>query len=267
MASENKEKWIGFDMDECMAQLGTFYYFLVGMDPAIFPGIIAELAETEKSAKTWFLRPAFRILLPVLGKAYQDGILTGVFIYSNNGNQIMVDFVGDLMNAIAGVDLVSNRLSAEFPEKRRGAAYSKNLEFVQTYISPTINNTNLLFFDDLPNHQIASQIKNYIQVVPYNNQMSIEYLEMVFDLYIKHFSENFKKYNLLDRAGKHELIDISERDKLLVPPHNKWIDEELGIFEHVIQTFLFKKANPSRVIRRTRRGRKKISIKFRKCLR
>lgn len=263
------KKWVGFDMDECLAQLGIIYYFLAGI-PADSQKFVAErLAEKEKSGETWILRPALRELIPLLATTAPQ---TEVFIYSNNGSQRMVNFVGDLVNAIAKKDLVRLRFSAEWPEQRKGAALSKNLKFLQKYLSADLTKENLLFFDDLPDHALAEQlasvglnangstVSNYVQVAPYKHQLDYEFLKHLFAGYISAFPDVYEK--LLERARTAEERDEDE-GAILDPPDPRQVRAERIQFRGIFQRFL---GLPTTASNATRRARK-ISAKSRKCRR
>jgi hypothetical protein len=265
------KKWVGFDMDECLAQLGILYYFLAAI-PADAQKFVAErLAKKEKKGETWILRPALRELIPLLAAAPH----TEVFIYSNNGSQPMVDFVGNLVNAIAEKELVRLRFSAEWPEKRKGTALSKNLEFLQKYMSADLTKENVLFFDDLPDHTLAEQlasvgintngksVSNYIQVAPYKNQLDYEFLTHLFEGYISAFPDVYEKWKLLERAKKAEERDMDE-GAILDPPDPRQVRAERILFRGIFQRFL---ELPTTTQGATRRAARKIARKTRKCRR
>ena len=269
-AASIPEKWIRFDMDECMAQLGVLYYFLVGLppeNPDVLKITVSLLAEKEKSGETWILRPAFRELLPFLGDAYKSGVLKGVILYSNNGSQQMVNFVGDLMEEIAGSKMVVARLSASWPEERKGSALSKNIEFLQKHVSPTIGFGNILFFDDLPDHALSYQLMkgNYIQVVPYDNQMGVEFLKMLFSEYLDSFPL-FKEHDLVNRAERAEERDAN-RGAVFTSMEERAVRAEKIEFRGIFMRFLGLGASNKKTRRaRSQRGAaRKISAHSRKC--
>ena len=275
-ATATLEKWIGFDMDECMAQLGVLYYFLSGL-PTHSPEILKEttelLAEKEKTGEIWILRPAFRELLPMLGTAYKSGALKGVILYSNNGSQTMVEFVGDLMEAHAGEKMVVARLSASWPEERKGATLSKNLEFLQKHVSSSISHENLLFFDDLPDHELSRQLVkgHYVQVAPYNNQMSVEFLKSLFSEYLELFPR-YAKYDLVGRAQRAEERDVKE-GKIFKPMEERSVRAEKIEFRDIFVRFLElpstagNTSNTRRTRRRSHRTARKFGAYSRKCRR
>ena len=268
--TETTEKWIGFDMDECMAQLGVLYYFLAGLpaeSPDIMASVISQFARKEKKGATWILRPAFCELLPFLGSEFKKGTLKGVILYSNNGSQRMVEFVGDLMEAIAGEKMVVARLSAEWPEVRKGAALSKNIEFLQKHVSSSIGLGNLLFFDDLPDHALSYQLAegNYIQVAPYNNQIDVEYLKDLFRDFTTSYT-NYEKYKLIERAERAEARD-KESGKLFEPMDERASRAEKIEFRGIFMRFLGLTSGGTRRTRRRRVAGRKIGAHSRKCRR
>lgn len=271
-ATATTQKWIGFDMDECMAQLGVLYYFLAGLpsdEPDVLKATTELLAEKEKTGETWILRPAFRELLPFLGKAFKSGALKGVILYSNNGSQRMVEFVGDLMEAIADTKMVVTRLSASWPEERKGAALSKNVEFLQKHVSSSIGPGNLLFFDDLPDHALSYQLAegNYIQVAPYDNQMDVEFLKMLFSEYLTTFP-HYAKYDLVKRAERAEAED-EKHGKLFEPMDERAVRAEKIEFRGIFMRFLELSASNTKTRRARRRSRpaRKFGVYTRKCRR
>lgn len=270
-AATLSEKWIGFDMDECIAQCGVLYYFLIGLPAEALPYVVSGLAKKEQKGKTWILRPAFRELLPLLGDAFKAGILKGVILYSNNGSHMLVNFVGDLMEAVAGAKMVVARLSAEAPEKRTGKALSKNLEFLQKHVSPSIKIGNLLFFDDLPDHALSYQLAegNYVQVDPYNNQLDVEALKSLFGTYLTAFSAQYEKYKLVERAESAEKRDFETGGKTPEPPDDRMTRTEMIEFRGIFQRFLGSSENGNKTRRRRRRSRRlrKFGAYSRKCRR
>ena len=265
-ATATADKWIAFDMDECIAQLGVLYYFLAGIpkdSPEVMKLTSSLFAEKEAIGETWIVRPALRELLPFLGEAKKSGALTGVIVYSNNGSQMMVEFVGDLIDVLAGTPIVVSRLSSSWPEARKGAALSKNLEFLQKHVSAGINAENLLFFDDLPDHTLSHQLikGNYVQVTPYKHQMDVKSLTTLFGEYINMFS-SYAEHDLVARAMRAEARD-EDAGKLFEPMDIRAIRAEKIKFRGIFMRFLGFGASNTK----TRRAQRKFGAHSRKCRR
>lgn len=189
-------KWVGFDMDECMGSLMPLYAFVTrlpnvyttrisGKPEVIYEAMKNALYISENYKLTWLLRPAFYDALIILYNAYKNGKIHGAFIFSNNGSQELVDFmvyycngwIARKINDESGLSVFKMGVSRESPLRSPGSLI-KNLSEIQNALVkkglPIINNENdLLFFDDMK-HELAHEIRNYVQVRPYLNLCPLE---------------------------------------------------------------------------------------------
>jgi hypothetical protein len=187
-------RWIGFDMDECIGSVMPLYAFVTklpkayaaaGNTDAVFEIMKNALYLSENAKETWILRPAFYDALVMLYRAYTGGLISGAFIFSNNGSQELVDFMvyycngwmARKFNDFARPDIFKmgvcrgssfrtpGSLVKSFSEIQ-GALAKSGLPLMETH-------RDLLFFDDMV-HVLTGEIPGYIQVRPYLNLCPLE---------------------------------------------------------------------------------------------
>ena len=79
-----KIKWIGFDMDDCIANVTPAYHFVkaLGVDK-----LAPLLLESDKVGQTWLLRSNIQLIVDEVSKAVKDSKVYGAFLYSNNASK------------------------------------------------------------------------------------------------------------------------------------------------------------------------------------
>lgn len=172
-------KWVGFDMDECIGSVMPLYAF-VTMMPAAQTMMKECLCVSENMMRTWLIRPAIYKALEHLYKAHRSGAIYGAFIFSNNGSEELVHFLGDYLNYWMARRFSDPRrpiifkmaVSRSSPLRTPGSL-DKSYSEVQRALAgkglPLCSSQrDLLFFDDMV-HILTGEIKDYVQVRPYYN--------------------------------------------------------------------------------------------------
>lgn len=181
-------RWVGFDMDECIGSVMPLFYFVESMDLADMLRIADALIVSEERGVTWLIRPALREILLLLGRTYFAKQIQGAFILSNNGSELLVNFMAVLLNRwirylfqlsedplvfVMGVS-ASSSVRLALGDKM---TYVKSFDVVQHCLGsygfpPCSSPSDLLFFDDQP-HVLANEIPHYCRVRAYHNQTPV----------------------------------------------------------------------------------------------
>ncbi len=253
-------RWVGFDMDECIGSVMPLYTFIT-MIPALFveenPDEPPEAAWTllqralvrsELSGKTWLLRPAIIDALDILYKEWRAGKIKGAFIYSNNGSERLVRFIGFLLNGMIAARhgdknarLFQMGIHLKAPCRTQGSI-DKTFTDIQACLSayglpPASSSADLMFFDDME-HVLAGEIPNYVQVRPYFNHTSIYTLLEVLDFFRPIVGEAAFK-TVAEEAARNQIADLKARDNLyvLTPPTVDEMRSDMAAFRSAIQQF------------------------------
>lgn len=180
-------KWIGFDMDECLGEFVTLSVFpqiqtwlesfrSSGCNTDEFnrqftARIVARLAAAEKEGKTALLRPG-------LIEALQHIKTSNIFILSNNGCDLLIQWVAALINQLLEKQLFKSTQVFGLSHPFRIEYGVKNMMAVMlcTGCIPQ----ELLFFDDC-DHELAGEFGvTYVKVAPYTYKTPIMPIAQVF---------------------------------------------------------------------------------------
>ncbi len=182
-------RWVGFDMDECIGSLMPLFEYIhllpnclkTQKDRAnLYMAIAHAIYGSERTGKTWLIRPAMFDALTLLWQAYSDRDIKGAFIYSNNSGAHLVQFVAFFLNF--AIQRLMNL--SYIPEVFQMAAWNgipcrrtyglvKSFESVQTCLRAhglpeCSSERDLLFFDDMV-HVLQREIPYYVKVPAYFN--------------------------------------------------------------------------------------------------
>jgi len=154
----------------------------IGSYAAVMYELASILFETE-SVRTWILRPSMKAALPALYAAYVEGNIDGAFLFSNNANMELVNFMSFFLNVCIWKTRASGR-----PVVFRMTAWDKapwrtsSLKNFQAVLAcfaahhiPPCSPDELLYFDDQL-HSLSKEIRHYVQVPPYRHASSIRCL-------------------------------------------------------------------------------------------
>jgi len=185
-----------FDLDLTLADIdSSLYDTLYNLEDNYeeYTSFVTSCAEKETSAyplgflRTGLVRSPF---LPSGFTPYMEQILTlktqgicqGVIIYSNNGYLGCLTFVRDVIHTILGVnDLICHCIHRTYPSRPKNGDPAKTWKELtsiltskddpkNTCVIENLEPSNVLFFDDRPNHKIRNELQsNYITVYPYEN--------------------------------------------------------------------------------------------------
>lgn len=282
MSAATRMRWVGFDMDECVGSVMPLYSFITRL-PVLYSEARPEepteaawtllqraLVRSELSGKTWLLRPAVINALDVLYKAWRAGKIQGTFLYSNNGSERLVRFVGFLLNGILALKrgdknarLFQMGIHLKAPCRTQGST-DKTFADIQACLSahglPQASSANdLLFFDDLT-HVLTREIPHYVQVRPYMNQTSVYSLLEVLDFFRPIVGETAFKAVFMEAA--RDQMDDMERDgqKILVPPTVDEMRADSAMFHDAFRRFFRVTQGGGRTRRRRRMRRHSKNI-------
>ncbi len=184
-------KWIGFDMDDCLANSMPAYRFVkaFGIERTAPLFVVS-----ETSGQTWILRSGFQRIIDEVSKVVSNGSVYGAFLYSNNSSELMVEFVRTLLN------LMSNDVNPfKVGFHRRFVARTGNR--VKTYEDicnclhildmPLPSTTECLAFFDDSEHILSSEISLYKIVEPYRGYTPVQQIADALEPLNKKYEETF----------------------------------------------------------------------------
>lgn len=163
-------KWIGFDMDECVGSVMPLFAFVSFLPPELVETFIVPIiAESELKRQTWLLRPGLLPALQTIRYAYLNNLITGCFLFSNNGSEKLVNSVCSILNTIMKCNAF--RMGVCHGAAPRGQTDIKDFTGIQNSLAyhglpPLCSPDDLLFFDDMK-HALERETANYVQVTPY----------------------------------------------------------------------------------------------------
>lgn len=245
-------RWIGFDMDECIASAMSLYTFLtdipmelsiegqIQMYPRVMYAFASLLFKSEMSEKTHILRPAMIDVLKKVWEAHRDKKIEGAFIFSNNGSKELVNFMGFFLNVCIWNTCDKSKPIVFKMCVWQGAPYRnglvKDYASIQTCLhkkglKKCSSKKDLLFFDDL-DHVLHYEIPHYIRVPPYENATDIDDVIQAVEPLSRFFTPSAWK-TIVELARECYIgIDIYTAQK------EKYIQMDKELFIGAIQAFL-----------------------------
>ena len=253
-------------MDECIGSLMPLYIFVTEMPklikhegkysvPFVMFHFIKTLFQSESSRRTWVLRSAMFPVLQGVYNAYEQKKIQGAFIFSNNGSQELVDFVGMFLNACMWnmFDIYNTRpvifqmaCCSQSPERKEFPQYIKNYDSIQhsllyNGLPPCSSKEDLLFFDDLV-HELEQEIPNYVQVPAYLHHTEIHSFLQALAPLSQFFEPQHWAY-LLVKSREYYYSDMSRPDNRY-KPYLQTVEESTRdtlIFLKGLQVFMYPK--------------------------
>jgi hypothetical protein len=260
MSGEERVKWVGFDMDECIGNLMPLYSF-VKLIPStverLYPrtdinaarfAMMQTIIDAELHGRTWLLRPALFTALAYVYTAYKEKKIAGAFIYSNNSSLDLVNFARFLCDGI--IWRISKTPNIEMCFKmgvqfngvgRQPGNYAKHFEEIQQCLEahelPTMSSRDdLLFFDDSL-HYLHGEIPHYVQVPAYRNYTTTYHLAAELNFFAKYIGQA-EWGAILKHASKYQVRD-AERGKCKIEPQTKQeIAADLALVHASFKRFL-----------------------------
>jgi hypothetical protein len=173
-------------MDDCVGHV-HFLYPLANefiKDKAFLRKAAAVLATCERRRETGFFRPCIAEVMCAVYDAIRSHKIHGAFLFSNNSNQHLVEFVGLVLEAMVQQErelsktphLFDMTISIESPERgevtgvKDWAAITRCLRHHRLPV-PT-SHSDLLFFDD-KKHVLTGEIPHYTVVPAYHSRASL----------------------------------------------------------------------------------------------
>lgn len=183
-------RYIGFDMDECVGHVHPLHPFTNEFmtrekaDIATVNRAAASLAACERARRTGFLRPCIPDVMCAVYDAVKRGQIRSAFLFSNNSNHSLVEFVGLLLETVVQQErglaerprLFEMVISYQSPERgeptgiKDWASVTRSLAHHGLPLPTTTS--DLLFFDD-KTHALTPEIKHYTVVPAYHSSATL----------------------------------------------------------------------------------------------
>jgi hypothetical protein len=183
-------RYIGFDMDECVGHVHPLHPFTNEFmtrekeDRKTVHRAAASLAACERARRTGFLRPCIPAVMCAVYDAVKSGQIRSAFLFSNNSNHSLVEFVGLLLETVVQQErglaerprLFEMAVSFQSPERgeptgiKDWASITKSLAYHGLPLPTT--KSDLLFFDD-KTHALTPEIKHYTVVPAYHSSATL----------------------------------------------------------------------------------------------
>ena len=184
-------KWIGFDMDDCIANVTPAYWFVKLYGAAKAAPL---LLESDRIGQTWLLRSGAQAIVDEVSAAVKDGKVYGAFLYSNNGSESMVELVRLMLN------LMSNNVNPFKVGFHRGFA-AREGGMIKTYEDlcnclhildmRLPSSPDCLAFFDNKDQILRSEIKLYRRVRSYRGYTPVQRIAEVLENHMS--EETFEK--------------------------------------------------------------------------
>lgn len=222
------EKYVGFDCDECLAQVTQLMPFTESAGAT--HGVLEKFAELVAQEDIPFIRPTFWPLLEKISKTAAKP-----FIYSNNGSIITLEFINLLVSMRIGRPRFFQAV-AHYDNRNRtdniNGQYVKKWPSVKQFIErefrvQDVKPEQVMFFDDLPHRPLAGPLgKNYIRVTPFELPCVIG--EEVFSVDNSHLLELWS-----EAGGDPGLVEVEESEDA-----GMLEEAEAGRFEAAFDEFI-----------------------------
>lgn len=260
-------RYIGFDMDECIGNVHPLHPFtneFLTRNPAdkVFVEKVVQAYTTcERTRRIGFIRSGIIPVMKAVYEAYKAGKITGAFVFSNNDNHSLVEFIRRVMECIVQQEyrlkeppgMFKMAISFQSPERgpptaiKDWAAITRSLS--HHHLPLPTSHSDLLFFDD-KKHVLTGQIPHYTVVPAYHYESEYsEFARCVQSLVPAELKARFD--SLLSRHGRAPRAP-QER----VPT----TDEGEAVFLSAIRRFVsprtLKNKRTRRVTRKNRRRHK-----------
>lgn len=258
-------------MDECVGSfmpLWPYCDFLLSelKEPQrqrFFVDLVDKIASLSfgESPPLWLFRPELHKLLRKIVNAFLLGEIEGCFILSNNGSELLVETVKEILNRAASNMMSQSKLTTGGTKRReklfkvgwhryslcRKNSIVKSWSVIQHCLKvndlPQLSEENrgradILFFDDM-NHELEKEIPNYVKVPPYFNYMPFqrvfEYLEPLFE---QHNIAGNLKAEIRKIAESQERFDFMEDYMFHLRTPSPKVKQEINIFLEGFHRFL-----------------------------
>lgn len=183
-------RYIGFDMDECVGHVHPLHPFTNEFmtrekaDIATVNRAATSLAACERARRTGFLRPCIPDVMCAVYDAVKSRQIRSAFLFSNNSNHSLVEFVGILLETVVQQErglaerprLFEMAISYQSPERgeptgiKDWASITRSLAHHGLPLPTTTS--DLLFFDD-KTHALTPEIKHYTVVPAYHSSATL----------------------------------------------------------------------------------------------
>lgn len=228
-----EHKWIGFDMDECLGHfvtLSVFPQIQTWLEPYVYSHyslnefnetftkrICKKLAQAEKNRTTALLRPGLIDNIKHIDTK-------NVFILSNNGCDLLIEWVAELINQLVEKPVFRKEMLFGLHHPFRIEYCVKNMFTVMLCTGAVPS--ELLFFDDLVHPLSGESGVKYIQVEPYTYKTPLVPIAKIF---IETFEESSDMIDI--SAAKQQLHYLNNYESLVDSSIMNWVNECVGSFD------------------------------------
>lgn len=207
-------KYVVFDLDQTLAELQYFYYFIRMIRlkeftsiyiPILVPHISQVLEDQLEMAYHNFInlilqeelsnhpigiiRPGVLPMMRYLARLKRKHQIGHVVIYSNNRILENLEAIRDIINIHVGCDLIESCIHWDHPIRlmdRQHPAYTKTWDTLKLILQNDgapydLHPDDVLFFDDQSHPFLQCTLQNhYLLVTPYQYQPSFDHIQLLF---------------------------------------------------------------------------------------
>jgi hypothetical protein len=177
-------KWIGFDMDDCLANVTPVYYFVKAYGAKELAPL---LLEADKVGQIWLLRSNMQLIVDEVSKAVKEGNVFGAFLYSNNGSENMVELVMNMLNLMSnGVNPFKFGFHRGFVARtgQKVKTYEDICNCLHVADMPLPSNPDCLAFFDDKLQILRSEITLYRRVRRYRGYTPVQRIAEVLENHV-----------------------------------------------------------------------------------
>jgi hypothetical protein len=238
-------KYVVFDLDQTLAELEAFYYFIrnirlkeymTAFRPFMTPHISQEfenqlemayhnfvhliLQEELSNQPLGLIRPGVLPMMRYLAKQKRKNRIGHVVIYSNNRVLQNLEAVRDIINVYVNINLIESCIHWDHPIRlmdKQHPAYTKTWDTLKLILindgAPSdLHPNDVLFFDDQPHPFLQYSLRtNYCLISPYQFYPSFDRIATLFLQAI-----NTARINHMEMMVF--LIDMLDSDRMDQPP-------------------------------------------------
>jgi len=228
--------FIGFDCDECIAQVEKLMPFTkYANDTQVMNKFIENIVDLEIP----FIRPSFWPVFEEILLRKENKKQVKTFIYSNNSCIDTLEVINKIISLRLGIKSFFDEIAGYHNTSRTDnmdGQYVKTWDSMKKFIFEKFNvnaqPNQVMFFDDLAHKPLQDNLSNYVRVKPYYPTINRNYL-----------------LNIWENSGgnNHKIRFYKEGT------HPSYVDyDESNLFLEKVRSFLKRRQRPTRRAKRRR---------------